>query len=286
MRKISFEEFQKELINSLKHFNSKFNDQDVFWWANSGTMLGAVRNGKAIPWDDDADMSMFNDDFFSNKDKMQSIAEKINFEVVDPTENSGLDVARLFSKEFILVEYKGETFMTKIYIDIMLAIPSKKKSKIKSMWWEIINKYSWIYGNFYNILPKVGWVNKRKVKIGWWRNFLVFFSKVITFPFMWWVPISQNRHLKKKPNKKNTYQLFYCYNNKGVVFKKDEDLFTEVSFEGFELNVPKNYEEELLIWFGKTWKELPKEEDRIPHNLILTPYTGKEKYKIKPFLIK
>ncbi len=286
-RSLKFKEFQKELVDAIRHFCVEFEKNDIFWWANSGTLLGAARDGDLIDWDDDADMTMIATEFHQNKEKMQVIADKINFEVVDPTKVAGLDVARIFSKEYILVEYEGETFMTKIYIDIMLGIPSKRPNKIKETWWEIINKYSWIYGNFYNILPKVGWVRGKKVKIGWWRNALVFFSKVITFPFMWWVPLLQNRKLKAKPKYKgNTYQLFYCYNISGLFIDYKKENFIKTKMNDFEVNIPVDYENELTVWYGENWKSLPSKDKQIPHNLTLTPYTGKEKYKINPFLIK
>lgn len=286
MRKIKFEDFQKELISSMKSFQSEFENNEIFWWANSGTLLGAVRDSKLIDWDDDIDMSMFNRDFYENKDKIIEIANKLNFELIDPSKQFGLDVARMFSNEYLLVKYEGKEYMTKIYIDIMLAIPSKRSSKFKSWRWEVLNKFSSIYGGFYNILPKRVWIKGEIVKNGWLTNFLVFLSKMIIWPFTFWVPLLQNRRLKKYKKNNIKYQLFYCYNNKGITFERDKKNFTKIRFEDFEINAPKNYEDELIVWFGNSWKELPSKEKRIPHNLLLTPYTGKEKYKIVPFLIK
>lgn len=285
MRKISFEQFQSELINWFKLFNNSFETNDIHWWMNSGTLLGAVREGGQISWDDDVDMTMFNIDFIKNRNKISEIAIQNNWELIDPTKTKGLDVARLFSNEKIVVEYKGKEFVTKFFIDIMIAIPSKRTNKIKSFWWEVINKYSWIYGDFYNILPKFGWRNGQVKKIGFITNFLVFFSKLITFPFMFWVPIKQKLKLKKIKLNANKYQTFYSYNNKQIFYSYDKNKFKKIDFEDFKVNAPINYEEELLIWFGKDWKEKPIKEKQIPHNLILTPNNG-ENYKISPFLIK
>lgn len=287
MNRFTFEEFQKLLVDSFERINNEFRSNNIFWWANSGTLLGTIRDGGMIDWDDDMDMSMFNIDFFQNKDKIISILDSMNWELADASEIKGLDVMRLFSKEKIIVEYKGNEYITKPYIDIMISVPTKGNSKIKSTLWSVACNYAWIYGNFYFILPKMGWIKGKKVKIGFIRNFLAFLSKVITFPFMFWVPIYQNKKLKKIINDSDYYQPFYCWNNKGLNYRyknKNENFITK-DFNGIQINVPKKYEQELEIWYGSSWKELPINEKRIPHNLLLTPNNGTD-YKINPFLIK
>lgn len=287
MNKYSFDEFQSLLLDSFKNINSEFIKNEIFWWANSGTLLGAARDGEIIPWDDDIDMSMFNIDFFDNKEKIESILDSMNWELADASKIFGLDVMRFFSKEKIIVIYEGEEYITKPYIDIMISVPTKRVSKLRSSLWTIACNYSWIYGNFYNILPKLGWIKGKRVKIGFLRNFGAFFSKVITFPFMFWVPIYQNRKLKKVKRKSNHYQPFYCWNNKGLSYKYNnhDEQFTKLTLNGIEINVPMEYEKELEIWFGPNWRMQPPIEKRVAHNIMLTPNNG-TKYKINPFLIK
>lgn len=287
MKKYTFREFQELLINSFSTINSEFNSNEIFWWANSGTLLGATRDGGLIDWDDDIDMSMFNIDFFENKDKIISILDSINWELADASEILGLDVMRLFSKEKIIVEYQGSEYITMPHIDIMISVPTKKINKVRSLFWSVKCNYSWIYGNFYNILPKYGWIKKKKVKIGFFRNLLVFLSKIITFPFLFWVPYFQNSKLKKIDEKANHYQPFYCWNNRGLnyLYNNKEENFEKIDFNKTLINIPKNYKKELGIWYGNNWMELPEEENRIPHNLLLTPNNGTN-YKIIPFLIK
>ena len=54
---------QRRLYNLLRIFNQVMNEAGVQWWADSGTLLGAVRHGGLIPHDDDADLIILLDSF-------------------------------------------------------------------------------------------------------------------------------------------------------------------------------------------------------------------------------
>ncbi len=285
MKEVTFKQFQEELVSSFEKFQKSFDNEGIFWFAHSGTLLGAVRENSIIEWDDDIDMAMFNDDFYKNFEKINKIAKDNNFTLYDPSKTWGLDVGRLFSDETYLVEYEGNKYVTQIYIDINLALPIKGTNKIREKWWEIANKYSWIYGDFYNILPKTGWIKGKVKEIGAIKNFFAFVSKLITFVFMFWVPIYQNKKVKKITKRENSkYQFFYCWNPKETFYEKNE--FEKINFNNIEINIQKNSKEYLVIWYGSNWKEKPEDNKRKPHNLILTPHIKGREYKIRPFLIK
>jgi len=47
----------KKLLNdTIKNADEVFLEMDIDWFASFGTLLGAVRHGDVIPWDDDADL--------------------------------------------------------------------------------------------------------------------------------------------------------------------------------------------------------------------------------------
>lgn len=54
---------QKKLLNAFDKFISYCDKHKLTWFADGGTLLGVVRNGRLIPWDDDIDVIMPREDF-------------------------------------------------------------------------------------------------------------------------------------------------------------------------------------------------------------------------------
>ena len=54
---------QEVQIKFLDQFDAFCNSQSLTYWLDFGTLLGAIRNSKFIPWDDDVDVTMLRHDF-------------------------------------------------------------------------------------------------------------------------------------------------------------------------------------------------------------------------------
>lgn len=50
-------------VNMLQMFASVCDKYSLKWWLDGGTLLGAARDGKFIPWDDDVDVIMPREDY-------------------------------------------------------------------------------------------------------------------------------------------------------------------------------------------------------------------------------
>lgn len=91
----------------LRVVDTIFNEHDIKYWIDGGTLLGAVRHGGMIPWDDDADIEVFATD----KDRilqLNPIFRNLGYEVRDWTWGDGLRIYPLNAKQ-----PKLDIFLTK-----------------------------------------------------------------------------------------------------------------------------------------------------------------------------
>lgn len=89
---LSLREKQMLILEIMKDIDRFCRDNDIPYTLSSGTLLGAVRHGGFIPWDDDADMFMLRKDFdrFVNSYKSDRYKLVYNFDNEDKLCPSGI----------------------------------------------------------------------------------------------------------------------------------------------------------------------------------------------------
>ncbi len=102
---------EKELVKHLKEVKNVLDSCSIPFWLEDGTLLGAVRDGRMIPWDRDIDLGAFATSF-QNENVRKKVARQLA--------NKGFNV--YFFRDSITV------YRDNFHTDIILLKPTSDKS--------------------------------------------------------------------------------------------------------------------------------------------------------------
>lgn len=80
---LTIDEMHSEILEIMKEIDRFCRENDIPYTISSGTLLGAVRHGGFIPWDDDADFFMLRKDF----ERFVSIYKSDKYQLIYNVEN-------------------------------------------------------------------------------------------------------------------------------------------------------------------------------------------------------
>ena len=278
MERANLREAQLRMLDILKEIDSICKANKISYWLDSGTLLGAVRHGGFIPWDDDLDIGM-------------SRADYIRFINV---------VNKDLSEDYICQTPKSDSKAENAYIKIR-----DLNSEIRSE-----NNYGEFTGLFVDIFPYdsvtlkniitkkicsfiilTKWFGDLKIKKPYIRNthknVIICICKFIKV-FFKYIPYDKlMKKLYKKgflaENKESNYINYGVEVPFNIKIKRDEVFpLRMINFEGSKFPVPNQYEAVLERIYGD-WKKLPEEEDRKPshsNNIYIRKNNVKEKLRI------
>jgi lipopolysaccharide cholinephosphotransferase len=251
------------------------NKNDLIYWLDGGTLLGAYRHKGFIPWDDDVDICVPLEHYHVLIDKLieycKNHSEKIvfyadtNFRywhecfgdiryLIDgalPVKIDIIPIKYLENNEESINEDKSLTNIAMYYIQGRFKHPDHILDKHK--------KY----------LPK----GKNLVKE---KN--LFFERF------------NNTFLNNEASKKDIYLIKYLYSDACV--RKDRKylnndvifLISKILFEGILFNSPKNVHSYLEMLYGGNYMDLPPVDQREPHFYTIISNSKVKKKKIKRFI--
>lgn len=132
---------QLRMFDMLKYLDKTCKKHNIKYWLCSGTLLGAVRHGGFIPWDDDVDIEMLREDFEKFAKVMR---DEPNANYVLQTHKTDPNYFAPYGKLRDLHSYIKEDNSndlhykyTGCYIDVFIIEPSSSKflSQLGSMFW-------------------------------------------------------------------------------------------------------------------------------------------------------
>ena len=251
-------------LDLLKAFQEVCEKHHLIYYADGGTMLGAIRHGGYIPWDDDIDLLMPREDY----EKLCEVAESefqfpyfFQTEYTDPTSLRGhAQLRNSKTTAILLYEYEGiNNFNQGIFIDIfpLDSVPDDEellKKKVEQTEYNLTKaRYLANIGTIYTPSPKNkpirGFIKKLRYKLfsGYLKN-MIDFDK-------YYRKYEEACKLYNDSNSKKIGLFFrvpFC--NERTWNREDFAETTDFKFEMLTLPIPVGYERIMTIYYGPTWR--------------------------------
>ncbi len=242
---------QLRMVNILVAIDNICRKNDICYWIDFGTLLGAVRHKGFIPWDDDLDIYVHEKDFM----RFQKICVEqlpndlfLQNEVTDPDANMGKGMVKVRDKNSLFIhdfDNFKKNYNKGIFVDVFMAktYPKMNPAILKYLFSRI--KFAHGFNKYY---PTINL-----------KNIICYFVYPISYVF--------HKFLIKcfsfgKPYLIGVTPESYTY---GMLSKID-DVFPlqEIEFEGFNFMAPHNPDACLRNVYGD-YMQIPAPEKRRTH---------------------
>ncbi|MCQ2095452.1 MAG: NAD/NADP octopine/nopaline dehydrogenase family protein [Bacteroidaceae bacterium] len=237
---------QMRMLDILKEVDKICRSHDIPYWLSSGTLLGAVRHGGFIPWDDDLDIELSRSDYLKLIRLLpDALPDWLALQDMSTDKDYFFFYAKIRDRKSHILETNEYDRVFKehgIYIDIF-------PLESQPLWVHIISEIA--HGHAYKIMrnrTRSDEANMRRVR------FMSFVNRCFTYPVL--------RLLSFLPGRFLTSGLGIPYHNR----RDANDIFplTEVTFEGHSFPAPRDSDAYLRKLFGD-YNQLPDLSNIHPH---------------------
>lgn len=248
---------QNRLLEMAKVFHNFCEENGLKYYMCGGTMLGAVRHGGFIPWDDDMDFVMMREEYekmIALKDKMDG---RFTFNFHNCNKNFKYGFCKMYDETTTCVETQSSTkFVGGVFLDIFpLDNIGDDPVKANKLQLKICRRRKIVY----SVMQK----GKRSTLI---KTVLASFFQLLPKTQKWfdW----PYKAIKKYKGEKTKYvtNVFGSDKGRGVLPIRSFGTPKLYNFEDTQLYGLENYDEYLTICYGD-YMTLPPIEKRVVHSL-------------------
>ena len=248
---------QIKQLSILEEIDRICQKHHIDYWLDGGTLLGAVRHGGFIPWDDDIDIAMRKKDL----ERFISIApdelrEGLFLQTPQNEPESKEPIVKVRDLNSFFVESSDNfaaNYQKGLFVDIfpMIDYPSLPRKLVKPITRGISKSYS--------ILHKAHYYSLRS-----FAEFFWFGMKYIVYKGVWSVLSSFYP--------KSTYISNILINNGYGIMHRQDSVFPigSIVFEGKTFSAPANPDAYLSDLY-RNYMEIPPVEKRIVHSVFIMP---------------
>lgn len=255
MANYDIKKLHERILNILLEFDKVCKEHNLRYCICGGTMIGAVRHGGFIPWDDDLDVSMPRDSYEKLiRHSKEWLPEYLEFVCAENDPKYPLPFGKIQDARTTLIERSHLYYLGGCYIDIFPfdAYPkSSLKRRLQCM------KYHYLKQCLYLVHRDP---YKHGHGVSSWMPRIV--RKLYTMEGL-------QRRIRKVLTKYDyataPYAASYTDGYKKILPKYIIDEYTTYNFEGHPVQGIKHYDPYLKCMYGD-YMTVPPEEDRWQHN--------------------
>lgn len=247
---------QLKQLAILKEIDKICHNNNIRYWLDGGTLLGAVRHKGFIPWDDDIDIAMEYEDMKRFEEVAQSELPNWLFLQTPKTDPHVKEpMVKVRDKNSLYIE-SGDSFqfdyMKSIFVDIFPFVnhPDIPKSWIRCLCHNICKSYSILHKPHYYTLRAVA-------------EFFWFGGILLVFNACWWLlcRLTKSTHYANLPR----------MNGYGITHRRDTVLpLSSIKFEDGEFPAPHIPDQYLKNIYGN-YMEIPPVNKRHFHSVCIIP---------------
>ena len=268
LKQMALEELREIEIGLLNHIVDFCDEKSIIYFLSNGTLLGGVKYGGFIPWDDDIDILLPREEYqklislYEDQDYLLMANEKnksylypfaklcdVSTVLVENGIDNGVDLG--VNIDIIPLDYVGSDYKKAVRLvkqnHLLSQLLLLRKTKFKIVLSK--NRYSYL----------------KKLKL-----ILAFFASRFMSPQFYIDKINRNS-LMNKNNASSEYvasAVWPVYGKKEVLPRHCFEDFCNVEFEGRQFSAPIGFDEYLKSLYGDYKQDPPKEKQVTHHSFI------------------
>lgn len=262
MKKIEIEDFKKiqvEILDVVAEFCEK---NDIKYWLDCGTLLGAIRHKGFIPWDDDIDIGMLRKDYQKFMDLFNKENTRYKFFCNENNSDFLYPFGKILDTNTVLYEPDEKGNKISVYIDLFVYDNAPDDDKMVNKMFKI--------RDINNIFSVANITHHPRGNI--FRRHMVHILRLMLKPFPKNLFIKNMVKNSKKYINAETKRVGNFMSYSKVVCDRNILMeFTKAEFEGKLYPVPLEYDKWLTLFYGDYMK-LPPVEKRVSHHKIKAFY--------------
>lgn len=258
MRRLNTEEVKKIQIEILDVVSSFCEENNINYWLDSGTLLGAIRHKGYIPWDDDIDIGMLREDYDKFAELFNQSNDRYRFVDIDNTPDFYVAFGKVMDTNTILYEPDKNGVRSCVNIDIFIYDNAPDDDRLVKKMYNRRDRIAYI-----SLFSRGSQITKNDSVL---KKVIKMCTHICLCGFSSSKCIKKLVANSKQYSKRNTKRVGnFTAVTRIASDKKIFSSFVDVEFEGKFYKAPEGYDEWLSDFYGD-YMQLPPIEKQVTHH--------------------